>query len=103
MADFAVIENSGKQYIVKPGDTIYIDELTKQNSKVITFDKVLLVNKKDKLELGLPYIKDYTVKGNVLGVDQNPKITTSKFKAKSRYRKKSGSRQKFLAVSIKSI
>lgn len=103
MADFAVIENSGKQFIVKAGDTIFIDELAKVDSKTISFDKVLLVNKNDKLEFGSPYIKDYSIKANVEGVEKNPKITTVKFKAKSRFRKKTGSRQKYLAVKIKSI
>lgn len=103
MEDFAVIRTKGKQYIVHPGEEFEMDVVLDKEGKKVTIDEVLLVSKKGKCEIGQPVLKNEKVVLQIIEEKQGEKITTSKFKAKSRYRKKTGSRNTFSKVKVVSI
>jgi len=100
----AIIKTGGKQYIVSPGDEIKIEKIKhKKQGDEILFDKVLLVQKQKKLEIGTPFIKNAKVTGKILEEGRGKKITILKYKPKTRYKVKKGHRQAYIKVKIGKI
>ena len=104
-SEFAVIETGGKQYSVSVGDVIEIEQLSgehKEGEKV-TFDRVLVVDNGKDTTIGDPYIASAKVEGTLQSIGKGKKVDTSRFRAKSRYFKRSGHRQPYMAVKIEAI
>jgi len=99
----AVIQTGGKQYLVSPGQKIKIEKLEKKEGTEVTFDKVLLLEKNKKLEIGTPFIKGAEVTAKILEQGKNKKVIAFKYKAKKRYKVKKGHRQPFTQVEILKI
>jgi len=99
----AVIKTGGKQYLVSPGDKIKIEKVNKKEGQDITFKDVLLVEKRNKIEIGNPLVKGAKVIGKVLKHDKAKKIIVFKYKSKTRYKVKKGHRQPFTEVEITKI
>jgi large subunit ribosomal protein L21 len=99
---FAVIKTGGKQYLVQPGDKIKIEKLNLEPGKEVVFNDVLLVDKNKKLEIGKPNVKA-KVKAQILEQGKGDKVIVFKYKPKKRYKKKTGHRQLYTMVEIKSI
>lgn len=93
----AVIEASGRQYLVKKGQKII---LNKVNDEQLIFDKVLLFFDGQKLFIGKPFLDNVKVLGKVVKKFKK-KIQIIKFKAKTRYKKKVGYKNYFSEVIIK--
>lgn len=100
---YAVIETGGKQYKVKTGDVLQVENLGIEDGKKITLDKVMLLVNDGKAEIGMPYLKDVTVDLKVMGSLKGDKIRVAKFKAKSRYRRVQGHRQQLSEVLVEAI
>jgi len=101
MANFAIIQTGGKQYNVKLGEKIEVELLDKNEGDEVTFE-TLLISKEDALTIGKPLLKT-SVKGLVKGEVKGEKLHIRKFKAKSRYRRHTGHRQKYTLVEITAI
>ena len=101
--NLAVIKTGGKQYIVSPGDKIKIEKIDGDVEKEIEFSEVLLMEKDNNLSIGEPIVKDAKVFGKILRQDKAKKIIIFKYKAKKRYKKKTGHRQEFTEVEITKI
>jgi large subunit ribosomal protein L21 len=97
----AVIETSGKQFLVKEGNKILINKTDKKEGEEIIFDKVLLVKNND-IKIGKPYVENAKVVGKVLRKIKK-KILIIKFKPKTRYRKRKGYKHYFDEVLIEKI
>jgi large subunit ribosomal protein L21 len=103
--EFAVIQTGGKQYAVKPGQTITIEKMKGDFKKgdTITFDQVLLTDDGSKATFGAPFISGAKVVGEFVLAGRAKKINVIKYKQKSRYFKKNGHRQHFFKVKISKI
>jgi large subunit ribosomal protein L21 len=99
----AVIESGGKQYLVSPNDKVVIEKLNVEAGSNVTFDKVLLLAKDNSVNVGKPYVSGAKVVGKVLVQQKGEKLTVFKYRAKSRYRRKTGHRQHETVVQIESI
>lgn len=99
----AVIKTGGKQYIVSPGQKLKIEKLEKKDGEEVIFDKVLLIEKNNKIEIGTPCVEGAKVIGKVLRTAKGKKVIAFKFKAKTRYHRKKGHRQQFTEVEIGKI
>ena len=104
---YAIIEDSGAQIRVAPGDVVQIDprELPKRK-KTLSFDRVLFVGDPaaaDPATIGTPYVSGATVKAKVLGEVLGRKIDVIKYKRRKGYRRKQGHRQRYLKVEITEI
>jgi large subunit ribosomal protein L21 len=99
----AIIESGGKQYLVAPKDKLILEKLSTPVGETVTFDKVLLVAKDNDVSLGKPYLSGSTVTGKVLSQGKGEKLVVFKYRAKSRYRRKSGHRQQQTVVEIQNI
>ena len=89
----AVIELSGKQYLVHEGDKIVVDHIEGEAGGVIKADQVLLIKQGDETLIGQPILEGASVELRYENDFKGEKIRTAKFKAKSRYRRVTGSRQ----------
>lgn len=99
----AVIETGGKQYLVSAKDKVIIEKLSGEAGETITFDKVLLVANDGDINLGKPYVSGAKVTAKVLAQQRGEKLTVFKYRAKSRYRRKTGHRQSETVVQIEKI
>ena len=54
--EYAVIETGGKQYTVKPGDTVQVDKLVSESDEIFEIDRVLLHSKEGELKIGQPLL-----------------------------------------------
>jgi len=103
MANQAVIETGGKQYLVAPKDKVTIEKLDAQAGSTVVFDKVLMVAGDNSVSVGKPYISGATVTARVINQQRGEKLTIFKYRAKSRYRRKTGHRQSETIVEIETI
>ena len=83
---FAVIQTGGKQYLVKPGDTIKIEKLPKpeKEGELLYFNDVLLIADGDKVQIGKPFLKDVKVSAELLKEGRLKKISILRYKSKTR-------------------
>lgn len=95
-----VIQTGGKQYIVKPGQSLKIEKLKAVKDGNVVFDKVLLVADGDDIKIGTPYIEDVKVSAKIEKEGRDKKVTVLKYKPKTRYRVKKGHRQPFTQIKI---
>jgi len=99
----AIIRTGGKQYLVSPGQKIKIEKIEGKEGKEITFKDVLLLEKRKKLEIGDPLVKEAKVIGKILKQAKGEKIIVFKYQRKTRYKLKKGYRQPFTEVEILKI
>jgi len=99
----AVIETGGKQYLITPNEKLVIEKLEVPEGQTVTFDKVLLIADDNKVSIGKPYLAGSKVTAKVLEQGKGEKLVIFKYKAKSRYRRKTGHRQLQTTVVIESI
>jgi large subunit ribosomal protein L21 len=99
---YAVLEDRGKQYIVKEGEIIEIDLCDLKEGDEIEFSNLLMVRDDDRVLLG-DDVSSASVKAEVIGINKKRKITIIKYRRRKRYRRKAGHRQKTTSVLIKEI
>ena len=89
----AVIELSGKQFVVKEGDKIVADKLEAKVGDALNIKEVLLTNDGVETKVGTPYIEGASVSLKLDQEGKGEKVEIRKYKAKSRYRRSTGHRQ----------
>ena len=95
----AVIESSGRQYLVRPGDTIELEGAGRTVGDEITFDRVLALDER----LGTPLVEGARVTGRVVSAGRGPKIYVQKFKRRKNYRRRTGFRACVFEVEITGV
>ncbi len=99
----AIIETGGKQYLVAPKDKLTIEKLETPAGQSVVFDKVLMTADGANVKVGKPYLSGAKVSAKVLAQQRGEKLVIFKYRAKSRYRRKTGHRQAETVVEIESI
>ena len=100
---YAIIKTGGKQYKVVEDEVIDIEKIEGKDKAKIVFDQVLMIADGNKLKIGQPLLKDAKVKAEIVSQFKGEKIRVAKFKAKSKYRKIQGHRQRLTKVKITKI
>jgi len=100
---YAIIEVGAKQYNVKKNDVVEVDKQEVGKSKEITINKVLLVSKDKKVEVGQPYLKGAAVKAEVLSNFKGPKVISFKYRRRKASHWKKGHRHEHTLLKIKEI
>lgn len=98
----AVIEITPRQFLVKEGEVLVVNNLDLKEKEVIT-PSVLLTYDGEKTQIGQPLVKGAVVKLEHIKTKKGKKIRVAKFKAKSRYRRVKGHRQLETHLRVKSI
>ncbi len=102
-ANYAIIETGGKQYRVQPGKSISVEKIVGEAGSTVELDRVLLVSQDDKVSVGTPTVEGAKVLAEVAEQGRGKKIIILKYKAKTRYRVKTGHRQSLTKLAIKEI
>jgi len=103
MTIYAVVANGGKQYRVTEGQTLDLELAHVPEGDTVELSPVLLVEKDAEITVGKPYVSNAKVVAEVLGEVKGDKIIVFKYKPKVRSRTKTGHRQRYTRVQIKSI
>ncbi|MFN4295070.1 MAG: 50S ribosomal protein L21 [Thermoflexales bacterium] len=96
---YAVVEVSGRQYRVSPGDEIYVEKLEAEAGSELKLP-VLLISDDNGVQVGKPRVSDREISAQVLGQEKGEKLVVFKYKPKKRYRKKTGHRQTYTKLKI---
>jgi large subunit ribosomal protein L21 len=100
----AIIKTGGKQYKVTEGQELKVEKLVEAVGQTIKFDAMLVSDEAgENVEVGTPLVAGKSVEAEVVEHGQGDKVTTVKFKAKTRYRRTIGHRQPFTKIKITSI
>jgi large subunit ribosomal protein L21 len=102
---YAIVETGGKQYRVKPGDTVAVERLSGQPGETLDLERVLLVagNGDDSARVGSPGVAGAIVRAEVVEHFRGEKIIIFRYKSKVRYRRKTGHRQSLTRLRITDI
>ncbi len=101
---YAIVETGGKQYRVKPGDTVAVERLTGEPGETLDLDRVLLVaGNGDPARVGSPGVDGAVVRAEVVEHIRGEKIIVFRYKSKVRYRRKTGHRQSLTRLRITDI
>jgi large subunit ribosomal protein L21 len=102
-APYAIIETGGKQYRVSVGDSLSIEKLPLESGADVTFERVLMIGGDGPAQVGAPLVEGASVQGQVQDQYRGEKIIVFKYKAKKRYRRRTGHRQSLTRVAITAI
>lgn len=100
---FAVAVIGGKQHIVHEGDILSVENLDEEVGQKITQFDVLFCGSGSAFSFGTPTVDKAVVEVEVLANYKGKKIDVIKFKAKSRYSKKTGHRSHLTKVKVLKI
>ena len=100
---YAVIEDRGKQYFVKPGERVRVDLRPEAPGEKVVFDRVLLVGGTDQIQAGAPLVEGVKVEATVLGEYKDRKVIVFKKKRRKMYRRKQGHRQRYTDLQVETI
>lgn len=100
---FAIVKTGGKQFKVRVGETIDVEKLDVEEGVEVRLDQVLLAANDGAVAYGRPVIDGAVVTAQVARQHKGPKLIVFKYKSKSRYRRRTGHRQKLTQLTIQSI
>jgi len=96
---YAIIRLNDRQYKVSEGDEFLVDGFIKESPE---FEVLMLVDG-EKVEVGQPVLSKAKLKVKVVSEEKGEKIYVSKYKAKSRYRKRTGFRSQNTRLLVEKI
>ncbi|MEM8939459.1 MAG: 50S ribosomal protein L21 [Bacteroidota bacterium] len=100
---YAIVDIAGKQYKVEKNKFIYAPLINGEEGEKIDFERVLLLNDDEKVEVGAPIVKDVKVSAKILEHMKDDKVIVFKKKRRKGYKVKNGHRQLFSKVLIEDI
>ncbi|MDR2032333.1 MAG: 50S ribosomal protein L21 [Azoarcus sp.] len=100
---YAVIKTGGKQYRVRAGEKIRVEQIPADVGSQITLDQVLLVGEGESVKIGAPVISGAAVTASVLAHGRHDKIKIFKMRRRKHYQKHQGHRQNYTEIRIDEI
>ena len=98
--DYAVFKTGGKQYRVKPGDTLDVEKLPAAVDSLAEFGEVLAISEGGEVTFGSPLVQGAKIVARVTSQYKDRKLMVFKYKAKTRYRRKNGHRQHYTDLRV---
>lgn len=102
-AVYAIVATGGKQYRVQPGQVLDVELLDAPEGTRIDLGDVLMINTGEHVTVGHPHVAGARCVVDILARTKGKKIIVFKYKAKVRYRRKTGHRQKYSRVIVREI
>ncbi|MBP8252480.1 MAG: 50S ribosomal protein L21 [Herpetosiphon sp.] len=99
---YAIIRDRGQQYRVEPGQTLQIALTDAEDGSKLEFNEVLMVGG-DSMIVGAPLVAGALVTATVGEMVKGEKLIVFRYKSKNRYRRRTGHRQKYTAITINDI
>jgi len=103
MQSYAIIQASGKQFWVEENKFYDFEKLPLNRGDKFSLNQILVVKGENSVEIGKPFLENYSVKATVLRHISGPKIRIFKMRSKKKTRKTFGSRRKLTRILVNSI
>ena len=100
---YAIVDIAGQQFKVTKDQKIFVHRLDGEKEDKVEFDKVLLIDNDDKVEVGEPVIKGALIKGKILEHLKGDTVKVFKKKRRKGYKVLNGHRQHLSHVLIEEI
>ena len=100
---YAIVEIAGHQFKVEKDQKVFVNRLSTEEGKKVSFDNVLLIGDGGKTTVGAPAIDGAQVSAKVLKHLKGDKVIVFKKKRRKGYRVKNGHRQSLSEIVIESI
>lgn len=100
---YAILQQSGHQYRVSPGDRLVVDRLTAEVGSVVALEPVVLVAGDDGTQIGSPVIDGARVAAVVVAHGKGAKIRVFKYKPKKHYRRTHGHRSLLTELRVEAV
>ena len=100
---YAVIKTGGKQYRIKVGERLKVEQLEVDSGSELIIDQVLMVADGDKVTVGTPLVSGAKVSATVLGQGRHDKIRIFKMRRRKHYQRHQGHRQNYTEIQITGI
>ncbi|WP_133126989.1 50S ribosomal protein L21 [Legionella nagasakiensis] len=100
---YAVIKTGGKQYRVKEGDVLKVEQLSAEIGSNVDFSEVLMIADGDNVTCGAPFIANAKVNAEILEHARHKKIKIIKFRRRKHHMKQMGHRQYYTQIKITGI
>lgn len=100
---YVIFKKGSRQYRVQEGDEIDMDLLDAEKGSHVLFEEVLFVGDDKEPTVGLPCVKGFQVKCEVLGESKGPKVVSMKYQPSHNQVKSFGHRQRYTRVKVVGI
>lgn len=100
---YAIVEIAGHQFKVEKDQKVFVNRLSTEEGKKVSFDNVLLIGDGNNVTLGAPAIDGAQVGAKVVKHLKGDKVIVFKKKRRKGYRVKKGHRQALSEIVIESI
>jgi large subunit ribosomal protein L21 len=100
---YAIMRSGGRQYRVQQGDHLDIARMDAEEGSEVTFDDILMVEDGDTLSVGSPTIDGASVTAVVEAHTRAKKVSSLRYKNKTRQRTLHGHRQQQTRIQITGI
>lgn len=100
---YAVVNIAGQQFKVEKDQKIYVHRLSEKEGDKVTFDEVLLLDNKGKVDVGAPVVKGAQVTAKILKHLKGDKVIVFKKKRRKGYQTRNGHRQLLSQIAIEGI
>lgn len=100
---YAIVEILGQQFKVEEGKEIFVHRIEGQTGETVTFDRVLLIENGDNIQVGQPVISGASISAKLEEDVRGDKVLVFKKKRRKSYQKMTGHRQDFTKILIEKI
>ena len=100
---YAIVDVAGQQFKVTKDQKIFVHRLDGEEGDKVEFDKVLLIDNDDKVEVGEPVIKGALIRGKILEHLKGDTVKVFKKKRRKGYKVLKGHREYLSHIIIDEI
>ena len=100
---YAIVEIAGQQFKVEKDQQLFVHRLEGKEGAKVSFDNVLLIDNKGKVNVGAPVITGANVSAKILEHLKDDKVIVFKKKRRKGYKVKNGHRQYLTKIQIEAI
>jgi large subunit ribosomal protein L21 len=98
---YAIVKTGGKQYRVKPGETLLVERLAAKEGASVALEPLLY--RSEETVLDKASLKNVKVTAKILSHERGEKLRVFKFKPKRGYKRRTGHRQELTRIEITDI
>jgi large subunit ribosomal protein L21 len=100
---YAIVEIAGQQFKVEKDQQLFVHRLEGKEGAKVSFDNVLLIDDKGKVNVGAPVIAGANVSATIVEHLKDDKVIVFKKKRRKGYKVKNGHRQYLTKIQIEGI
>lgn len=100
---YAIVDIAGQQFKVEKDTKLYVHRLEGKEGSKVSFDKVLLIDDKGKVSVGMPTVEGMAVNAKIVSHLRDDKVLVFKKKRRKGYQKLNGHRQDLTEIVIEGI